>query len=89
MMLFIVGVIEMVIISSWTKAVTETKIVVSGIITVLNVLVWYYVLDQIINDIGNWKLIVSYAIGCAIGTMLTTAFFSWKQKKELVKLEQN
>ncbi|MEK7159036.1 MAG: DUF5698 domain-containing protein [Patescibacteria group bacterium] len=85
MMLFIIGVIEMVIISSWTKVVTETKVLASGVFTILNVLIWYYVLNKIVNDISNWQLIISYALGCAIGTMITTAFFSWRKKKKKLK----
>ena len=82
MMLFIVGVIEMVIISTWTKVVVETKVLVSGFITVLNVLIWYYVLNKIVSDLSNWRLIVFYAIGCAIGTMISTAYFSWRENKK-------
>jgi len=82
MMLFIIGVIEMVIISAWTKVVTESKVLASGLITIFNVLIWYYVLNKIVNDISNWQLIIFYALGCAIGTMITTAFFGWQQKKK-------
>lgn len=81
MILFIVGVIEMVIIASWTKMVTDTKVLLSGVMTVFNVLIWYYVLDTVTNDISNWRLIATYAVGCAIGTMATTAYFSWRENK--------
>jgi len=82
MMLFFVGVIEMVVIASWTKVVTGSKVVVSGIITVVNVLIWYYVLDKVVNDLGNVQIVLLYAAGCAIGTMITTAYFGWKESKD-------
>jgi ABC-type iron transport system FetAB permease component len=82
MMLFFIGVIEMIIISTWTKVVTETKVVVSGIVTIVNVLIWYYVLQAVVNDVTNFKLVAMYAIGCAIGTMLSTAFFRLNDAKK-------
>ena len=87
MILFFVGVIEMVIIASWTKVVTESKVMVSGVITILNIFIWYYVLDKIVSDLGNFQLIVLYAVGCAIGTMMTTAYFGWKESKNKIRQE--
>jgi ABC-type iron transport system FetAB permease component len=75
MTLFFIGVLEMLIVSTWTKAVTETKVVVSGIVTILNVLVWYYVLQRVVSDLGNWQLVAMYAVGCACGTVLSTLSF--------------
>lgn len=82
MILFFIGVVEMVIISTWTKAVTETKIIFSGMVTVVNVFIWYYVLDTIINDINNTQVVIQYAAGCALGTMLSTAYFSRQENKK-------
>lgn len=89
MMLFFIGVIEMVIISAWTKVVTETKVILSGIITVINVLIWYFVLETVINNIANPLVIIQYAIGCALGTMLTTAYFSWQEKRTNLPTKAN
>ena len=80
MILFFVGFLEMIVISLWTKAVSDNKIVTSGVITVVNTFIWYYVLQVIINDISNFNLIMLYAVGCAIGTMITTAFFNYQEK---------
>lgn len=73
----------MVIISVWTKVVVETKVVVSGIITLANVMIWYFVLNTVVQDITNWGLIAQYALGCAVGTMATTAFFARSKNKKL------
>ena len=83
MLLFFVGVVEMVIISAWTKVVVETKVLVSGLITLANVMIWYFVLNTVIQDITNWGLIAEYALGCAIGTMATTAYFARVKTKKL------
>ncbi len=78
MLLFIIGIIEMVIIASWTKAVSDTKVLASGVITLMNVLVWYYVLQTILEDVTNWRMVVGYALGCAIGTMITTMWHRFR-----------
>lgn len=84
-MLFIIGIIEMIIISVWTKVVTDNKILTSGIITFINILIWYYVLESVVSDINNIQLILFYALGCTIGTMLTVSYYSWQEKNQQKK----
>ncbi len=61
----------MFIIAYWTKAVVESQVYISGVVTVVNILIWYYVLRTFVDDINNWYLVLFYAIGCAVGTMLS------------------
>lgn len=75
MMLFFVGVLEMIIVTAWTKLVVETRIIASGAVTMINILIWYYVLQTIVDDISNWNLVLLYAFGCAVGTVLSTYYF--------------
>ena len=84
-MLFFIGILEMAIVTIWTKAVTKTKILASGAITMINVLIWFYVLQTIVNDISNWKLALFYAFGCAIGTSASTLVYSLVEKKKFGK----
>lgn len=79
--IFFVGLAEMLIVTAWTKAVSNTKVWESGIISWINVIIWYYVLQAIINNVNNWSIAVVYAFGCAAGTMLTTYFFSRREAK--------
>lgn len=72
--LFFIGVVEMVIVTLWTRVVVEARILVSGAVTFINILIWYYVITVIVEDINNTALAVAYAAGCALGTMLVTAF---------------
>lgn len=81
MILFLVGVLEMVIVTAWTKTVSDTKVFSSGVITFVNILIWYYVLETIVNDIGNWQLVVLYAFGCAVGTVLCMYYFRYKEAR--------
>jgi len=79
MFIFIIGVIEMFVIAYWTKTVVESRVYMSGIITIVNVLIWFYVLQTFVDNIDNWYLVMSYALGCAVGTMLSS-FVSNKEK---------
>ncbi|HBK33795.1 TPA: hypothetical protein DEP34_03170 [Candidatus Uhrbacteria bacterium] len=82
MILFFVGILEMIVISAWTHMVSETRVIASGLTTVLNILIWYYVLQSVMDNIGNVQNILLYAIGCAVGTMLTTAWLRYKSARE-------
>ena len=82
MSLFFIGILEMLIVTAWTKVVTKSQIIASGAITWINILIWYYVLQTIVDNISNWKLVVLYAVGCAIGTILTTSFYKLKEDKK-------
>lgn len=86
MMLFFVGVLEMLVLTTWTKMVTKTMILASGAVTMANMYIWYYVLQKIVNDLDNWHLVFSYALGCSLGTMLTTSYFKMREgRNELSK----
>jgi ABC-type iron transport system FetAB permease component len=82
-MLFLIGILEMLIVTAWTKMVTETKVLFGGAVTIVNILIWYYVLQRIVDDIKNWQLVLLYAAGCAIGTMISTYYFSRREKNKL------
>lgn len=77
MSLFLIGIVEMVVISLWTRFVSESKVVASGFISVPNIFIWYYVLQAVTTDITNIHLVTTYALGCAIGTMVTVGFFRY------------
>jgi uncharacterized protein YebE (UPF0316 family) len=70
MLLFLIGIVEMLVVTAWTKFVSETRILASGAITMINVLIWYYVLQSILVNLHNWPIVFLYASGCAVGTMI-------------------
>ncbi len=89
MVLFFVGVVEMIIVTLWTKMVVETRVVASGAVTMVNILIWYYVLQKIVDDIDNWQLVFLYAFGCAVGTVISTYYFHMDEKSKTQLAEQN
>ena len=80
MMLFFVGILEMLIVATWTKLVSTNHILGSGVVTIFNILIWYYVLQTIVADIQNWQVVGLYAFGCALGTVMTTFYFQRKER---------
>jgi uncharacterized protein YebE (UPF0316 family) len=80
MIIFLVGILEMVIVTVWTKVVTRTQVLASGLVTVVNILIWYYVLETVLNNIDRFSVILEYAFGCAIGAMIGTYYFSRDEK---------
>ncbi len=82
MLLFFIGILEMLIVTAWTKMVTKSQIVASGFVTLINVLIWFYVIQTIVDDIHNWQLAFLYAFGCALGTVLSMIFFKIKENAE-------
>lgn len=70
MILFFIGIIEMAIAAAWTRYVSKARVASTGVITGINIFIWYYVIDQVVNHIDGWVAIIPYAGGCAIGAML-------------------
>ncbi len=85
LMIFLVGIVEMIIATTWTHFVSKNKIFSSGSITFINILIWYYVLDKIINNLDNVWIVLFYALGCAIGTMISMYYLDCKEKKSKTK----
>lgn len=83
MTLFLIGILEMLIVTTWTKLVTRSHVFLSGVVTMINIIIWYYVLQTIVSDIQNWKLVLFYAFGCALGTVFTTLFFKKREAQTL------
>jgi uncharacterized protein YebE (UPF0316 family) len=88
MFIFIIGVIEMFVIAYWTKTVVESRVYMSGVITIVNVLIWFYVLQTFVDNIDNWYLVMSYALGCAVGTMLSSLVSNREKARKNKKVKQ-
>jgi uncharacterized protein YebE (UPF0316 family) len=82
MSLFFVGIVEMLIISAWTKWVVNERVFASGAISMVNVLIWYYVLNTVVHDINNMFVVLLYAAGCSVGTMLSSALSKYLRNRE-------
>lgn len=79
---FLIGLVEMIICTVWTKVVNKSQVWASGAVTLIEIVVWYFVIEAIISDIHNWSIILAYALGCALGTMISTLYFQLAEKIE-------
>lgn len=82
MILFFIGILEMLIVTTWTKFVTTTKVLASGVVTMINVLIWFYVIQTLVTNINNWRLALLYAFGCSVGTVISTYYFHLREDNE-------
>jgi uncharacterized protein YebE (UPF0316 family) len=71
-MLFFIGIIEMIVVTLWTKFVSQGKRVAGAFTTLVNIFIWYYVLRTITDDIENIQRVIEYALGCSVGTFIAT-----------------
>ncbi len=72
-MFFVIGVVEMFIVALWTKTVSGSQVLASGVVTFVNILIYFWVLEAVLSSVNNTPLIVTYALGCALGTMLASS----------------
>lgn len=79
---FAIGVVEMFIVTSWTKIVAGSQVLMSGAITFVNVLIWYYVIQAIVSNAMSIPTVIMYSAGCALGTMVGTYFVARPNKRK-------
>ncbi len=82
LILFAIGALELVISTLWTKSVSDGKFLISGVITLVNVLIWCYVIQLFVQELNNMSLVASYAGGCAFGNV-TSAYYLKKKRGQL------
>lgn len=79
---FAIGVVEMFIVTAWTRIVVGTQVLMSGVITMVTVLIWYYVVESIVSNTMSLPVVVTYALGCAIGAMIGTQYIEKPKTNE-------
>jgi uncharacterized protein YebE (UPF0316 family) len=70
MLIFCIGMVEMVLATLWAKYVQEARAYASTFITVAHVFVWYYVLRTVVEQLNDVSIVMMYAAGCGIGNLL-------------------
>lgn len=67
---FIVGIIEFFLGVVDFKLTQRSKMMLSAFCTVVGIYIWYFIIRTIIDNIDNFYLITSYAIGSGTGCYL-------------------
>jgi hypothetical protein len=83
MSLLLIGFIEMLIVTVWTKTVTKAQVIASSLITFVNVMIWFYVIQSLVQNVSNWHLAFLYGCGCALGTACATSAFKLREGNQV------
>jgi uncharacterized protein YebE (UPF0316 family) len=70
LIIFIAGVIETFLFTWWNLSANKKQIYVSSILMLTYMMMYLMILDTAFKDINSKLMIVTYAIGCAIGNYL-------------------
>jgi uncharacterized protein YebE (UPF0316 family) len=68
---FAVGLLEMFFWSLNTKALIKDKLPNTFIFTCLGVMIWFFVVSKVAENVNNISLMLGYALGCASGNCIT------------------
>jgi len=90
---FIVGVLEMLFWALQTKSLIKDKMLHTFIFTFVSVVIWFYVVSKVAENVNNLWLMVAYSVGCGLGACVTIKIDSyidkiakarlWKRKKKI------
>ncbi len=80
------GFLEMLTWSLQTKALIKDRMLNTFIFTALAVLIWYYVVDHIAQNISSIYLMGAYVLGCSLGNCATIKLDSYIDKIARVRL---
>lgn len=91
-----VGFLEMLFWSLQTKALVKDRMVNTFIFTFISIVIWFYVVSKVAENVNNIWLMISYGIGCSLGNCLTIKIDAyidkiakarlWKRKKKTRKV---
>jgi len=93
-LIFVIGLVEN-FVSTWQlKVISKDYHITAGLLDILNVLIWYFILRLMVENINNVNLAVMYAIGSGLGTYLSARYFEdWltirlRKKKKTVSVSK-
>jgi uncharacterized protein YebE (UPF0316 family) len=88
-----VGFLEMLFWSLQTKALVKDRMFNTFIFTFISIVIWFYVVSKVAENVNNIWLMISYGVGCSFGNCLTIKIDAyidkiakarlWKKKKKI------
>lgn len=83
---FLAGFLECLTWSLQTKALIKDRILNTFLFTSIAIVIWYYVVDQIAQNINSVHLMIAYVLGCALGNCTTIKLDGYIDKLARVRL---
>jgi uncharacterized protein YebE (UPF0316 family) len=90
-----VGFLEMLFWSLQTKALVKDRMINTFVFTFISIVIWFYVVSKVAENVNNLWLMIAYALGCGAGNCLTIKIDAyidkiakarlWKRKKRKAK----
>lgn len=81
-----VGFLEMLFWSLQTKSLVKDRMVNTFVFTFISIVIWFYVVSKVAENVNNIWLMLNYAIGCAGGNCLTIKIDAYIDKIARVRL---
>jgi uncharacterized protein YebE (UPF0316 family) len=66
-----VGFLEMLFWSLQTKSLIKDRMINTFIFTFISIVIWFYVVSKVAENVNNIWLMIAYAVGCGFGNCLT------------------
>ncbi len=79
-LMIITGIVECFLLSLNTKFLQKNKKLPCFIVSLLSIIIWYYVISTVVENMHNWKLLMCYAIGFSSGDVLAIEFDVYLEK---------
>jgi len=76
----IVGFLECFFWALQTKSLIKNKMINTFMFTFISIVIWFYVVSKVAENVNNIWLMLAYATGCAIGNCLTIKTESYIDK---------
>jgi uncharacterized protein YebE (UPF0316 family) len=91
-----VGFLEMLFWSLQTKALVKDRMINTFVFTFISIVIWFYVVSKVAENVNNIWLMIAYAFGCGAGNCLTIKIDAyidkiakarlWKRKKKVRRI---
>ncbi|MEW6008225.1 MAG: DUF5698 domain-containing protein [Candidatus Omnitrophota bacterium] len=78
--IFIVGALESFFSAFNTKTIQKNRQILSFIVSVISILLWYYVIVIVVENLHHVWLILIYGCGNGIGDILSIRFDRWLER---------
>jgi len=78
--IFLIGALESFCASFNTKTIQENRQVLSFIVSVISILLWYYVIVIVVDNLRYVWLILIYGCGNGLGDILSIRFDLWLER---------
>jgi len=78
--IFLVGVLESFFSAFNTKTIQNNRQILSFVASVISILLWYYVIVIVVDNLHHVWLILIYGCGNGLGDILSIRFDQWLER---------